>query len=156
MIARDAVAVCILSPTEIEIRWDSTDFGVVESYKVLHKPASAEDDEYHSISLDGETTFCVIPDLSGNTAYHIKMEADGTDNSEIKTDVVEVTTFKQGTSIQQQNNIRLRVMVFNATFNNISIISTRSVLLVEETGVPRKKTTDLLQITDQLHHIVLY
>ena len=29
-----------------------------------------------------------------------------------------------------------RFMVFNATFNNISVISWRSVLLVEETGVP--------------------
>ena len=28
------------------------------------------------------------------------------------------------------------VMVFNATFNTISVISWRSVLLVEETGVP--------------------
>jgi hypothetical protein len=28
------------------------------------------------------------------------------------------------------------VMVFNATFNNISVILWRSVLLVEETGVP--------------------
>ena len=28
------------------------------------------------------------------------------------------------------------MMVFNATFNNISAISGRSVLLVEETGVP--------------------
>ena len=28
------------------------------------------------------------------------------------------------------------VMVFNATFNNISAISWQSVLLVEETGVP--------------------
>ena len=27
-------------------------------------------------------------------------------------------------------------MVFNATFNNISVISWRSVLVVEETGVP--------------------
>jgi len=27
-------------------------------------------------------------------------------------------------------------MVFNATFNNISVISWRPVLLVEETGVP--------------------
>ena len=27
-------------------------------------------------------------------------------------------------------------MVFNATFNNISVISWRLVLLVEETGVP--------------------
>ena len=29
-----------------------------------------------------------------------------------------------------------RVMVFNAIFNNLSVISWRSVLLVEETGVP--------------------
>jgi hypothetical protein len=28
------------------------------------------------------------------------------------------------------------VLVFNATFNNISVISWRTVLLVEETGVP--------------------
>jgi hypothetical protein len=31
-------------------------------------------------------------------------------------------------------------MVFNATFNNISVISWRSVLLVEEIGVPGKTT----------------
>ena len=30
------------------------------------------------------------------------------------------------------------IMVFNATFNNISVISWRSVLLVEETGIPKK------------------
>ena len=29
-------------------------------------------------------------------------------------------------------------MVFNATFNNISVISCQSVLLVEETGIPRE------------------
>jgi hypothetical protein len=32
-------------------------------------------------------------------------------------------------------------MVFNATFNNISVISRRSVLLVEETGVPGENHT---------------
>jgi hypothetical protein len=32
--------------------------------------------------------------------------------------------------------VRVRVMVFNATFSNISIISWRSVLLVEKTWVP--------------------
>jgi len=32
------------------------------------------------------------------------------------------------------NNSRVRVMVFNTTFNNISVISWRSVLLMEETG----------------------
>jgi hypothetical protein len=30
---------------------------------------------------------------------------------------------------------RVRVMVFNATFNNISVISWRSVLLMEETAL---------------------
>ena len=44
----------------------------------------------------------------------------------------------------------LGVMVFNATFNNISVtcISWRSVLLVKE-------TTDLSQVTVKLYHIVL-
>jgi hypothetical protein len=40
-------------------------------------------------------------------------------------------------------------MVFNATFNNISVILWRSVLLVEETGVPeREKNTDLSHVTE--------
>jgi len=37
-------------------------------------------------------------------------------------------------------------MVFNATFNNISVISWLSVLFVEDTGV----TTDLPELTDKL------
>ena len=32
--------------------------------------------------------------------------------------------------------VRIGFMVCNATFNNIAVISWRSVLLVEETGVP--------------------
>ena len=34
--------------------------------------------------------------------------------------------------------IMVSIMVFNATINNISAISWLSVLLVEETGVPRE------------------
>ena len=43
------------------------------------------------------------------------------------------------------------VMVFNTTFNNISVISWQSVLLVKETG----ENTDLSQVTDTLYHILL-
>jgi len=35
---------------------------------------------------------------------------------------------------------RFRIMMFNATFNNISVISWQSVSLVEETGVPGEKS----------------
>jgi hypothetical protein len=46
-------------------------------------------------------------------------------------------------------------MVFNATFNNITDISCRPVLLVEETGVPGE-TTDMSKVTDKLDHIMFY
>ena len=36
------------------------------------------------------------------------------------------------------NHDRVSVIVFNATFNNISVISWRSVLLVEKTRVPEE------------------
>ena len=46
-------------------------------------------------------------------------------------------------------------MMFNATFNNISVISWPSVLLVEETELPRENH-DLSQVTDKLYHLMLY
>jgi hypothetical protein len=55
-------------------------------------------------------------------------------------------TFDSGTYLLQQvrsnlqcgtqPNMEVGFMVFNATFDNISVISWQSVLLVEETGVP--------------------
>jgi hypothetical protein len=46
-----------------------------------------------------------------------------------------------------------RVMVFNSTFNNISVISQQSVLLVEETVVPGAKYCRSL--TNLSHYVVL-
>jgi hypothetical protein len=42
-----------------------------------------------------------------------------------------------------------RVVVFNATFNTISVISWQSVLLME-------KKTNLSQLTDKFYYIMLY
>ena len=46
-------------------------------------------------------------------------------------------------------------MVFNDTFNNISVISWWSILLVEEVVVPGENHWPA-QITDKLYHIILY
>jgi hypothetical protein len=43
----------------------------------------------------------------------------------------------------------ISIILFNATFNNNSVISWRTVSLVE-------KTTDLSQVTDNFYHIMLY
>jgi hypothetical protein len=42
-------------------------------------------------------------------------------------------------------------MVFNATFDNISVISWRSVLLMEEIGVPRENQTCQESLTYVIH-----
>jgi hypothetical protein len=43
-------------------------------------------------------------------------------------------------------------MVFNATFNNISVISWWSVLLVEETGVPGENHRPIVSYGQTLSH----
>jgi hypothetical protein len=48
------------------------------------------------------------------------------------------------------------LMVFNATFNNISVISWQSVLLVEETGGPRENHRPVASHWQTLPHNVVH
>ena len=65
------------------------------------------------------------------------------------------------TSLEKTNmkvlliRVMVRVMVINATVNNISVISWQSVLFVEETEY-QEKTTHLPEVIDKLYHIMLY
>jgi len=47
-------------------------------------------------------------------------------------------------------------MVFNTTFNNISVVSWRSVLLVEETGVSGENHRPVANHRQTLSHIIIY
>ena len=55
-------------------------------------------------------------------------------NDSIKTTTVTLHQFF--IFLHRKCGYSVRVIVFNTTFNNMSAISWRSVLLVEETGVP--------------------
>ena len=46
-------------------------------------------------------------------------------------------------------------MVFNATFNNISVISWRSVLFLEETGVPGENHRPIANYRQTLSHNIV-
>jgi hypothetical protein len=50
--------------------------------------------------------------------------------------------------------IMIWIMVFNANFNNISVISWQSVLLVVKTGVPEENHRPA-DVTDKLDRIIL-
>ena len=53
-------------------------------------------------------------------------------------------------------NLRVRVIVFNATFNKIVTISWRSVLLVEKTGVPGENHRPAPSHWQTLSHCIIY
>jgi hypothetical protein len=64
-----------------------------------------------------------------------------------------------GSMVSEMNDFKIffhmviGVIVFNITFNNISVISWLSVLLVEEIEVPRENHRP---VTDKLYHKMLY
>jgi len=57
--------------------------------------------------------------------------------------------------IDDTKELEVRVMVFNATFNNISAISWRSVLLVEETRIPGENHRPATSHWQSLSHNVV-
>ena len=54
------------------------------------------------------------------------------------------------------SELGVRVVVFNPTFNNLSVISLRSDLLLEETGESEKTLRPVAKSVDKLYYIILY
>ena len=54
--------------------------------------------------------------------------------------------FPRSSQLLAQSMVRIKVMVFNTTFNNIPVISWWSVLLVEETGVPGENLSNFIKL----------
>jgi hypothetical protein len=54
--------------------------------------------------------------------------------------------FPRSSQVLAQSMVRIKVMVFNTTFNNIPVISWWSVLLVEETGVPGENLSEFHKV----------
>ena len=80
------------------------------------------------------TVFQENPDI--NITYHIDMW---------------YILYHMENKLKQWLVVFVRVIVFNATFNNISVILWQSVLLVEETGVPEENHWPAA-ISDNLYH----
>ena len=88
------------------------------------------------------TSIFVLPILSNtkNIDIYLKIESRPSSirmytlqiSKQLQTDINENTDIKPETC----SHFWFRFMVFNATFNDISVISWRAVLLVEKTGVP--------------------
>jgi tetratricopeptide (TPR) repeat protein len=70
----------------------------------------------------------------------------------INIQTVSTITFYLGVRMASLKRVRVRVMVFNSTFNNITVILWRSVLFVGKSEYP-EKTTDLPEVNHKLYHI---
>ena len=91
--------------------------------------------------------------------YHIMLYTSPWSRFELTTSVVKGTDCI-GSCKSNYHTImyrgRVGVMAFNTTFNNISIISWRSVLLVEEIGRMEKPPTCRKSLTTFITYIMLY
>ena len=87
---------------------------------------------------------------STNTCHHINVSVPDRDFT---------FPWKYNVFLKQQNlvwfGLVLGFMMFNATFNNISVISWRSVLLVEETGIPGENYSPAASHRQTLSHDVV-
>ena len=90
--------------------------------------------------------------MSGATCYCGLLD-QGNWNSQYITALLIIVMLK--ITLQPSKSIRIRVMMVNTTFNNISVILWPSVLLVEETWVPGENHRPVASHWQTLSHNVV-
>ena len=96
------------------------------------------------VTMEKEIAPCDIIDFSGqddfDMIHQLLISQRGTFCFMLdgRNELTDILIGQKRRTVGIYGNRGLRVMVFNATFKNISVISWQSVLLVEEIGVPRK------------------
>lgn len=97
VISSDLLKVFTLSPSEVDVYWNPSDFIDVKYYTLFHREHSEDDDTvFQTIRPDATLSSYVIENLKPNTLYDFKFEAMANEGYRIITEASQIKTCKPG------------------------------------------------------------
>jgi hypothetical protein len=86
-----------LSPSEVDVYWDPSDFTDVKYYTLFYREHSEDDDTvFQTIRPDVTLSSYVIENLKPNTLYDFKFDAITNEGYRIITEASQIKTYKPG------------------------------------------------------------